>query len=145
MRWNYDRPAPSLVVSDGEGAWVYDPVAGEAQHFELGGEFLSGAALQFLLGEGRLLDAFRVASATCERPDAAAVELRPLEDSSFEALTLIANAGSGEVSETYVIDLLGNRTRLELSDVRTGEARAPEFFEFTPPEGVRVLRLPRDG
>lgn len=145
MHWAYSKPAPSFVISNGVGAWVYDPVAGEAQYFELGSEFLSGAALQFLLGEGQLLEAFGVASEDCREAGAATLELTPREPASFERLDLVVDAESGDVSETRVIDLLGNRTRLVLRDVRTGEAPEPGHFEFEAPPGTKVLTLPASG
>jgi outer membrane lipoprotein-sorting protein len=142
MRWAYTKPAPSFVISDGEGAWVYDPVAAEAQYFELGSEFLSGAALQFLLGEGRLLDAFEVRSEGCHDADDVILELTPREPASFERLDLVVDPKTGDVTETRIVDLLGNRTRLVLRDVRFGEAPAPGLFEFEAPPGTKVLSLP---
>lgn len=142
MRWDYTRPAKSLVVSNGVGAWVYDPDAAEAQYFELGGEFLSGPALQFLLGEGQLLDAFRVRSSRCEGEASVVLELLPREPASFERLDLVVGAESGTVTETRVVDLLGNRTRLHLIEPRFGDTKPAAFFEFEPPPGTRVLTLP---
>ncbi len=143
MRWAYTKPAPSFVISDGEGAWVYDPVAAEAQYFALGTEFLSGAALQFLLGEGNLLEAFEVHADTCDAP-VVLLELTPREPASFERLDLVVAADTGDVTETHVVDLLGNRTRLVLRDVRFGQVPAPGLFEFEAPPGTQVLTLPGD-
>jgi outer membrane lipoprotein-sorting protein len=142
MRWAYTQPAPSFVISDGVGAWVYDPVAAEAQYFELGSEFLTGAALQFLFGEGELLEAFRVRSRDCGETERVTLELSPREPASFERLDLVVDRKSGDVSETRVVDLLGNRTRLILRDVRFGETPAPGHFEFVAPPGTKVLTLP---
>ena len=141
MHWAYTAPAPSFVISDGEGAWVYDPVAKEAQRFELGGEFLSGAALQFLLGEGELLEAFRVRAEACAG-DAVDLELEPIEPATFERLVLRVEAESGHVSETRIVDLFGNRTRLAFRNVRFGEVPEPGHFDFEAPPGTRILRVP---
>ncbi len=145
MHWAYTKPAPSFVISNGVGAWVYDPVAAEAQYFELGTEFLSGAALQFLLGEGELLESFQVSSPDCGTVAATTLELTPREPASFERLDLLVDNERAELLETRVVDLLGNRTRLVLRDVRLGEPPPLDHFEFEAPPGTRVLELPAGG
>ena len=138
MRWSYETPEPSLVVSDNETVWVYDPAAAEAQKLPLGPGFMSGAAIQFLLGEGDLLADFEISAVDCaERP--LRLSLVPRRDATYERLEVSADPDTGEVSETVVIDLLGNRTRIALSDVRINTDPEPSLFQFVPPAGVRVL------
>lgn len=141
MRWRYEAPEPSEVVSDGNGVWIYDPVAREAQHFALGREFLSGAALQFLLGGGRLSDEFELRAQRCGESPTALI-LHPREPSSFEQVELVVDPETGEVGETRVVDLLGNRTHLILENVQLNRDPDPMLFDFTPPPGTRVLEMP---
>jgi outer membrane lipoprotein-sorting protein len=145
MRWSYTRPEPSLVVSDGETLWIYDPAAREVQRMAVTGAFLSGAALQFLLGEGDLLGSFEVASADCPPggplPDRIELELSPREPTHYERLSLVVETRSGEVVATTVVDLFGNVTRVELREVEVDRAPPPELFRFDAPPGVRVLDL----
>lgn len=141
MHWAYREPAESAVISDGHSVWIYDPAAKEAQHFELGANFLSGAALQFLLGEGDLAKSFQLSAEDCDE-DVVALALVPREPESYERITLRVTRESGELRETDVVDLLGNQTTLVLRDVRTGEVPPKRHFQFSPPDGVRVLRLP---
>jgi outer membrane lipoprotein carrier protein len=141
MRWSYEEPAESLVVSDGETLWIYDPVAGEAQALAVDEGFLSGAALQFLLGEGRIAEAFEVTARGCSGPEVR-LELRPREPQTYERLELVVDAGSGLVRSTAVDDLFGNRTEVRFTDLAFNEGPAAETFRFEPPEGVRVETLP---
>jgi outer membrane lipoprotein carrier protein len=141
MRWSYEKPAPSLVVSDGTTLWIYDPEAQEVQQLPLGPEFLSGAAVQFLLGAGRITDEFEVAARGCGEERAELV-LTPKRDQAYERLELSADPRTGEVRHTAVVDLLGNRTEVELEDVRVNTRPSRELFHFSPPEGTRVLAVP---
>jgi len=141
MRWSYESPEPSLVVSDGEKMWIYDPSAGEAQVLEVDEGFLSGAAIQFLLGEGKLLESFEVEARSCEA-DNAHLDLRPRADASYERIELRVALPSGEIRETTVHDLFGNRTQVVFEDVAINTAPEASLFRFEPPEGVRVLSLP---
>jgi outer membrane lipoprotein carrier protein len=141
MRWSYESPEPSLVVSDGATVWIHDPAAREAQELPLGPDFLSGAAIQFLLGDGRLVEEFEVDARGCGAP-LVQLLLTPRRDSSYERLELRADAKSGEIRSTVVVDVLGNRTEVELSDVRVNTGPAASLFRFEPPEGTRVLSVP---
>ncbi len=140
MRWEYREPEPSLVVSDGATLWIHDPVAKEVQVLPVGAGFLSGAAIQFLLGEGKLLGSFRVSARSCDAP--ATLVLHPLEPSTYERLELVVDVETGAIRETVVLDLFGNRTEVAFREVETNRDPPGELFRFDPPEGTRVLELP---
>lgn len=141
MRWSYEAPEPSLVVSDGNTVWIHDPAAKEVQELPLGPDFLSGAAIQFLLGDGKLADQFAIAAEGCDQPEVRLL-LTPRQDTSYERLELRADARSGEIRSTVVVDVLGNRTEVELSDVKTNTSPPAKLFRFEAPEGTRVLSVP---
>lgn len=140
MRWSYEAPEPSLVVSDGETLWIYDPTAREVQEFPVGQGFLSGTAVSFLLGEGRIHDTFEVKAEGCGEA-AVRLFLQPREDATYERLELLVDAQAGHVRETGVIDLFGNRTDVVFESLRTNLSPAPETFRFTPGPEDRVLRV----
>jgi len=140
MRWSYETPEPSLVVSDGATLWIYDPAAREAQRLTVGEQFLSGAAFQFLLGSGRIVDSFRV---TAERCDAARARLTltPRADATYQSLELEVDTASGEAHATAVLDLFGNRTEVEFTEIRYDSGLDASTFRFAPEPGVRVIEL----
>ena len=140
MRWDYREPEPSLVVSDGETLWIYDPDAGEVQVLPMSGDSLSGAGLQFLFGEGRLTDSFHVDAQDCEasRPKLA---LTPKQDALFEKIFLDVDPQSGVVWGTQIQDLFGNRTELTLENIEIDRSPPERTFRFEPPAGTRVQRL----
>jgi outer membrane lipoprotein carrier protein len=140
MRFEYETPEPSLVVADGKTLWIYDPTAKEVQVLPVSQQFLSAAAIQFLLGDGRLTESFHVAAKSCAA-DRAELELRPLEPASYEKMDLVVDPATGWIRETTVVDLLGNRTRVAFQDVEVVDRVDPARFRFEPPPGVRVLTL----
>jgi outer membrane lipoprotein carrier protein len=141
MRWSYETPEPSLVVSDGKTLWIYDPAFREAQRLPADGGFLSGAALQFLLGRGDMEKEFAVRLVSCEA-GAVELELTPREPTSYEKLTILADPRSGDVSRTRIYDLLGNVTVVEFSELEVNRDPPADIFRFEPPAGVRVIDLP---
>ena len=143
MRWEYTEPEPSLVVSDGETLWIYDPAAQEVQVLPVGAGLLSAAALQFLLGEGEILESFAVEARGCAEPRVGLL-LTPREPAGYERLEMRVDAATGQVASTTVIDLFGNRTEVGFTRMRTNAGPADDLFRFEPPEGVRVLELPAE-
>jgi outer membrane lipoprotein carrier protein len=140
MRWDYEEPEKSLVVSDGEILWIYDPAYGEAQRLPMGGAFLSGAAIQFLLGDGDMLRDFQVEELSCGE-EKVELELLPRAPASYEKLRIVANPGSGDISRTVIVDLLGNVTEIGFSELRVDQKPPDDVFRFEPPEGVTVVDL----
>ena len=152
MRWTYTDPEPSLVVSDGETLWLYAPRLQEAQRLPVTKGYLTGAALQFLLGDGKLVDSFEIRSDSCPMQEANAaraagrkpvvdLELVPKEPSSYERLGLTANPDTGEVLETRVVDLFGNETRIAFARIETNTDPGPGTFTFVPGPDVEVIEL----
>ena len=141
MRWSYQSPEPSLVVSDGATLWIYDPQAREVQKLPLAAGYLSAAGVQFLLGEGKLQDEFRVTASGCGDP-LVTLGLTPKREAQYERLELRVDRGSAAVRETTVVDLFGNRTTIAFDELRENTKPAASSFAFKPPEGVRVLSLP---
>jgi outer membrane lipoprotein carrier protein len=142
MRWVYESPEPSLVVSDGETLWIYDPTMKEVQVLSVDTGFLSGTAIQFLLGEGKILESFDVGAESCEG-DQVYLDLRPKQMASYERLRLRVERASGAILATTVFDLFGNRTEVVFEKMQRNRAPDPALFRFEPSADDRVLRLPQ--
>jgi outer membrane lipoprotein carrier protein len=140
MRWVYEAPDESIVVSDGKTLWIYDPAFKEAQSLPVGEGFLSGVAVQFLLGEGDLRRDFAIALIACDETEVE-IELTPRTPASYETLRIAVAPDTGSVMRTRIVDLLGNQTLLELSRLETNVKPDPALFRFVPPEGVSVVEL----
>jgi outer membrane lipoprotein carrier protein len=141
MRWEYEKPQESLVVSDGQTLWLVDPTAREVQVFEVGEAFLSATAMQFLLGDGDLLTSFDVSAQDGCGEEQVRLTLQPKDDASYERLELLVDRATGDVRATAILDLFGNRTDVAFEDVRTNQAPEAGRFRFEAPEGWRVLEL----
>jgi outer membrane lipoprotein carrier protein len=142
MRWTYEEPAQSLVISDGDTLWLYDPEFGEAQKLPAAGGYLTGAAAQFLLGEGDMLRDFEVSAEVCEA-ETVELELVPREPASYEKLYLVVDPVRGDVRATRVVDLLGNVVTVAFEEMRFDTSPPASEFRFEAPEGVRVIELSR--
>jgi outer membrane lipoprotein carrier protein len=140
MRWSYEEPEPSLVVSDGETLWIYDPTFREAQKLPATEGYLSGVAIQFLLGEGALERDFEISALRCETA-LAELRLQPRQPSSYEKLHVVVNPQTGELLKTTVFFVLGNVTEVAFSNIELNVNPAASLFRFDPPAEVRVIEL----
>jgi outer membrane lipoprotein carrier protein len=140
MRWSYEEPEPSLVVSDGETLWIYDMVSREAQKLPATEGYLSGAAVQFLLGEGAIERDFEISAHHCDETSVE-LRLRPRKPSSYEKLHVVVNPQSGELLKTTVFFVLGNVTEVAFSSIELDVDPAASLFRLDPPADVRVIEL----
>jgi len=140
MRWTYEEPEPSLVVSDGKTVWIYDPAFNEVQKLPASEGFLTGAAAQFLLGAGDMRRDFKVAARSCSET-AAELELTPRQPATYEKLVLTVEPATGNVSKTRIVDLLGNVVEVAFLDQRFNLAPADSEFRFDVPDGVKVIEI----
>lgn len=138
MRWSYEEPERSEVVSDGETLWIYDQAARSASRFEVTAGFLSGAALQFLLGDGKILESFEVEVVDCDQGQVK-LHLIPRREATYERLGLVAGRDSGQIVETSVLDVFGNLTRIRFEQIEVNLDPDPKTFDLELPEDVEVL------
>jgi outer membrane lipoprotein carrier protein len=140
MRWSYEEPEKSLVVSNGKTLWLYDEARREVQKMSVSGGYFSGASIQFLVGRGDVLEEFDVIALACDAKTAH-LQLTPRTPQSFERLRVEANRKNGDIEETTVVDLLGNETRVAFLEIRVDRKLRASEFEFEPPAGVQVIEL----
>ena len=111
MRWVYESPDESLLISDGKTLWLYDPGFKEVQQLPVGDDsFFGAAAAQFLLGRSDLAAEFRIRTRSCNA-EGAQLELFPRNPASYQRLTLAISLPGGDILWTEVVDLLGSTTR----------------------------------
>lgn len=138
MRWTYLAPEPSVVVSDGQILWIYDIAAESITRFAVTAGFLSGAALQFLLGDGQILESFDVQASACEE-NRISLDLIPKAEATYVRLGLVADRNSGDVVATSVVDLFGNVTKIGFREIEINLDPPAKTFELKIPDGVEVI------
>jgi outer membrane lipoprotein carrier protein len=142
MRWEYQTPEPSLIVSDGDVMWLYDPAQKEVQHMSVEGGLMSMAGVQFLIGQGEILTDFTASTQSCEPVgDRVVLQLVPRQERTYEKLELVVQVSDHSIVETSVFDLFGNITRVALKDVKTDGSFDSDIFIFEVPADVRILEL----
>lgn len=136
LRWEIVRPAPQLVVGDGEKIWIHDP---ELQQVTVrkAGQALGGTPAALLAGNNEIERNFTLREAgSSDGLDW--VEAVPKSgDSGFEKLRL--GLAGGELRVMELFDSFGQTTLIRFSHIERNVSLAPALFRFTPPAGSDVV------
>ena len=56
-----------------------------------------------------------------------------------KSLGLVADSTTGDIRETSVVDLFGNRTEIRFEGVEINQSPESAVFQFDVPEGVELI------
>jgi len=142
MRWDYETPVPKMFVSNGKVLWLYEPADKQAFKQALEASQLP-AALSFLMGTGKLTEAFKVteaASLNYGRPGDYRLSLKPKEpQSQYKAIYFIVDPQTFEVRQTILVDAQGNINDVTFENPKRNLKVSKAMFGWRPPKGVRVV------
>jgi outer membrane lipoprotein carrier protein len=137
FRWDYQAPAPQLVVADGEHLWLFDPDLEQVTVRRLD-DGLSSTPAMLLSGDGTLEESFRV-GASYREEGLDWVELAPLSEAADFAAVRVGFKDD-LLASMELIDALGQTTAIRFTDVRVNPSLEASLFHFTPPPGADVIR-----
>jgi len=137
MRWVYRGDDPQEIISDGETLWFYQVRDRTVMRRTLAGlPAASRLALDLLGGFVGIEEQFELGSC-----GARCLELTPREPQPDLSRLQVELGDAGLVKAITSEDALGNRTRVEFSDVELDPGLKAERFRFTPPQDVQVLDM----
>ncbi len=145
MRWDYMQSGDEtnqrdrMLVSDGDSFWIY-----EYEYQQVFQECLEDSqlptSLNFLMGEGNLLEDFDVELTDDSTAQAPELELTPKEPTSdYQKLEFVLDPETFEVSKTTVFDPYGNTNEINFQNSQVNQNLSASGFEFEVPEGARLL------
>jgi outer membrane lipoprotein carrier protein len=144
MKWIYEIPAEQKkeVVSDGRLVWMYMPQDGLVMVYKLDQVMRSDLVMRFFSGMGQFQKDFNV---SWNRPpkegDTLVIDLFPKkEQAELKRLTLTINPQTYLVDKLEFSNALGEETRFVFSQMKLEVKLGADFFNFTPPPGVQVVR-----
>ncbi len=146
MRWEFKKPTPQTIVSDGKSLWIYTPELKQVTVSEAPATLGAGPAGTFLMGMGRLREEFTIRFLNPANPtDAnghAVLDLRPKKREPTLARLIVAVDPAESLIRTAVIhDVLENTVTIRFITIEMNRGLPESFFTFTPPPGVAVVPL----
>ena len=139
LRWETTSPEEEVLVVGPRVVWEYLPEDGVAYRYAVDEVFRSKTMLRFLSGEVHLKQDFQVRHAG-EDAGLQVLELTPLEpEPGLTLARLWVRGDDGLVERIHIVDFFGNTNTLHLKAIEVDPTIDPQLFQFTPPQGVRVL------
>ena len=137
FRWEYTKPYPQLIVTDGSKVWIYDPDLQQVTVREQGAEE-QNTPLSALIDPGKLDQQFNVKEAgTADGLQWLALTPKNGGEASFESARL--GFGKEGLARMEVMDAVGQRTTLSFSGWKRNPAFASGTFKYAPGKGVDVI------
>ncbi|MCX5889893.1 MAG: outer membrane lipoprotein carrier protein LolA [Deltaproteobacteria bacterium] len=144
MRWQYEIPAEQKkeVVSDGRLVWMYMPQDALVMVYKLDQVLRSDLVMRFFSGIGQFQKDFTI---SWKQPPKAGesfiIDLFPKkEQAELKRLTLTINPKTYLVDKLEFANAMGEETRFAFSQMKLNVKLGADFFSFTPPPGVQVVR-----
>lgn len=133
LRWEIAEPYPQLIVVDGEKIWRYEEDL-EQVIVSPYSDSLEETPAMLLSGDvSKLADNYQIS----QQGDDFILEPKAA-DSLF--LRMRVSFDDDVLAELAIEDSLGQQTIMTMSNAQANPELAAELFEFTPPEGVDVLK-----
>jgi len=144
MRWQYETPPEQKkeVISDGRLVWMYMPQDSLVMVYKLDQVLRSDLVMRFFSGIGQFQRDFTTSWA--KPPQEAAsyvINLFPKkEQAELKRLTLTINPKTYLVEDLSFANALGEESHFAFSQLKMDVSLGRDFFTFTPPPGVQVVR-----
>ncbi len=146
MRWEFRRPTPQTIVSDGKSLWIYTPELKQVTVSEAPTTLGGGPAGSFLMGMGRLREEFTIRFLNPANPTDgnghAVLDLRPKKrEPTLARLVVTVDPAESLIRTAVIYDVLENTVTMRFTKIEVNSGLPESFFTFTPPPGVAVVPL----
>ena len=135
FRFQYAKPFEQLIVADGTRVWIHDPELAQATSRPLAQAL--GQTPAAILAGGALERDFELSAQPAEGGLEWVQALPRDKDGPIQSLRV--GFRGAELAVLELRDSFGQRSRLELRELRLNVPVTPGAFRFTPPPGTDVI------
>ena len=138
FKWTYHKPDEQLIVGDGNSVWLYDKEL--AQVTQRKQQAVLGSSPAAILSDKAALDSNFTLKNDGEKDGLSFVIATPkTPDSEYKQIRL-GFSDNNTLKEMQLQDSFGNQTHIVFSNVKNNPDLPKKDFQFTPPDGVDVVR-----
>jgi len=132
VRWQTNEPDESLIVSDGNTLWFFDPFIEQATAYTLSNAIANTPILLLTNQEQTMWDNYDVKKQSDDHYLIHALA------SNSQVKTLELMFTDSVLSGFTIIDATGQLSKITLTEQITNGNQVPEDYSFTVPEGVHL-------
>ena len=140
MKWQYLTPSPHEFITNGKTLWFFQPLEGQVS-VSSASDFFKGGAGGAFLSDFSIVRSFYEFRIKSSGPDTITLELiprQPRPDVAAIEITVLKN--SLEIRQVLTRNQQDDTTKITFNQVRFTPSD-PALFEFTPPEGIEIIKL----
>jgi outer membrane lipoprotein carrier protein len=143
MRWEYEKPDRQIFTTDSQTLWIYRPEDNQVMVGEAPVYFGSGKGASFLSDMKQLRKNFIILRHEQADTDRLYVlTLTPkIQKVDVSVIYLSISKTTYDIVQIVTLDSYGDETRIMFHDLRFNQGYENNFFKFTIPDGMDVLRL----
>ncbi|NNM52369.1 MAG: outer membrane lipoprotein chaperone LolA [Pseudomonadales bacterium] len=138
FRWDTQQPYAQTIVADGHKVWVYDPDLNQVLIEAMDKQVGNTPALLLSSDTQRLAKNFEVTSEPVPAGEASFLLKPKSSDAMFEAMRV--KFAQGVITEMQLKDSMGQKTRIQFSDVHYHQKLDLHVFQFKIPQGADVVQ-----
>jgi outer membrane lipoprotein carrier protein len=142
MSWRYTSNG-NRIVSDGQSIKVYEKKNQQMLVQQVGASQYP-TALSFLTGQGKLTQNFKLTKQDAKQmkfESGYVLKGEPLQPmAAYDYVLFYVDAQTSQIRRVMIVDVQGNRNRLDFEGGEVNTKPPPGEFSFTPPAGTRIIR-----
>jgi len=142
MRWEYQKPEPQTIITDGSTLWIYRPedqqvMIGKAPDF-----FRNGKGAGFLSDIRLLRNKFYITLSNALQNDSYLLKLLPIEQTfDLSLIHLLISTKTFDIVRIVTYNSYDDKTRIELNNIQFHQNLDDALFTFKIPDGTEILHL----
>lgn len=146
MFWDYKKPKAKKLVVNARKAWLYLPHEKAVYTQDPEKIFKSEALIKFLSGLGKLKEDFTIqynpSGATDENGNYLLLLYPREKGASYQYLQMTVDKNNFHILRVSFDDMMGNSTVLKFSGIKMNRGLSSGLFQFQPPSGVSIFKMP---
>ncbi len=132
VHWQTTEPDETLIVSDGESLWFYDPFIEQATIYQLDKAIANTPILLLTNESPAIWQGYRVNQQSANSFDVVALA----DNSQIKTLTL--HFDGDELRQFSMLDASGQLSHFRLSNINYNVKPDQKLFNFVAPQGTRI-------
>lgn len=142
MRWEYQKPEPQTIITDGSTLWIYRPEDQQVIIAKAPDFFRNGKGAGFLSDIRLLRNKFYITLANELQNDSYLLKLFPIEQTfDTSVIHLLISTKTFDIVRIVTYNAYDDKTRFELSNIQFHQNLDDALFTFKIPEGTEILYL----
>lgn len=130
--WHTTEPEESLIVSNGEKLWLYDPFIEQVSIYDYRSSVINTPILLLTNNEQNLWQQYQVTQSSADRFIIASND----EQSQVKSLTI--TFAENQISQLEIIDASEQKSHIVLTKRDYQTVPEPSLFDFVIPQGVHI-------